>query len=390
MRDVKRLKAGRRSLCSAAVALILMAVLIILPSVSGFASVDEALQGPFTLTVNPGNNDSEEQIADLRTANVTIDLYKIADVQKVSGYDTFEFVLKKDANGEEDRTYGSLFSEDLASISNKEITSEEWEAIAQKAAALVLDPDQGIAIQSPDQSGGDIETPIDVKAAGLYLVVPRGTDTTYVEKSEDGDIVTIATSDTYKYSFLPQLISFPSKDADENGVINTANTGDWLKDVTINLKFSYEERLGALDIIKGLEVYETKDPATFVFQVTGRTPAGAVIFSNSYSMVFDLDTPREQKVSINDLPAGTIVTVKEAYSGSSFERIVPSDSDTIIADPIKAKDVVKVEFNNTYDGTYKGGGSAENVFTKGEDGWNWYKVVDGKKVEINNEQNEQD
>ncbi len=376
MRDRSEHMTKSRTPRKTVLALILAAVMLILPSAWGLASASDALKGPFTLNAGLGDNDSDI-LSDLRSTNLNIDLYKIADARQLSSFDTIEFIMKTNEDGTIDRTYGSLFSEELESITNKDVTSEEWEKIAQKAAAIALDPDLGTATQTADYSG-KAEQDITLTSPGLYLVVPRGGDVNYVKKADDGTIVSIATSDYYEYSFTPQLISFPTKDPDENGVINTANAGEWLTDISINLKYKYEVRRGSLDIVKGLDIYETKDPATFAFKVEGRDRYNNVVFRNSYSMVFN--KPGEQKITIDDLPAGTVITVTEEYEGANY-RITSSKT----ADPvrIKAKDVVKTEFSNTYDDTYKGGGSIENVFTKGADGWEWYGIDnDGNKYDL--------
>ncbi len=66
-------------------------------------------------------------------------------------------------------------------------------------------------------------------------MVARGADITdYIKEvtGADGEkeLVTIARSGEYTYTFAPSLVSLPSKEA-VDGEINTANPGDWLYDV---------------------------------------------------------------------------------------------------------------------------------------------------------------
>ena len=67
-----------------------------------------------------------------------IDLYKVADAEKMKGYDTYIFTPKKNTDGSEDKTYGALFNQGLDSITNRKITSEEWRNVGQNAAAIAL------------------------------------------------------------------------------------------------------------------------------------------------------------------------------------------------------------------------------------------------------------
>ena len=85
--------------------------------------------------------------------------------------------------------------------------------------------------------------------AGLYLIIARGSDLTKVEDykievtqkdeamGEDiTRLATIANSHKNTYLFAPQLVSLPTKEADSDGVINTANPGEWVYDLVVNLK----------------------------------------------------------------------------------------------------------------------------------------------------------
>ena len=143
---------------------------------------------------------------------------------------------------------------------------------------------------------------------------------------------TIANSRTYAYKFSPELISIPTKEAEDN-IINTANSGPWIYDASATLKPSREIRVGDLLITKILDDYRQrekevgdnprliKDPATFVFEVTAyektdnedKTQA-PVIYHDYVSIVFDAFGTKS--VLIGELPVDSFVVVKEEYHGN--------------------------------------------------------------------------
>ena len=190
-------------------------------------------------------------------------------------------------------------------------------------------------------------------------------------QEETARIATIAESDQYTYAFLPQLVSLPTKPADANGVINTANPGEWIFDASVNLKPERLDRYGSLEIIKTLTEYETmggtQEAATFVFEVTGRL-GDNIVYSNVESITFT--AAGRESVILDHIPAMAQVTVTEVYSGSSYELTVPGDRTAAIA----ADDVVSVEFENEYDGRRTNGHGIKNQFVYDEDtgAWNWY------------------
>ena len=71
----------------------------------------------------------------------------------------------------------------------------------------------------------------------------RATD----ETGASAGTATIANSHTYKYTFAPELVSLPTKEANETGVISTGNPGDWIYDAHVTLKPSQDVRLKSGD-----------------------------------------------------------------------------------------------------------------------------------------------
>lgn len=340
------------------------------PVISGAAPLggdaDGFVKGDCALTVYPVDPDKEEEDGfgeDLADAGVVLDLYQVADAVKVQGYDSY--------------TYKMTPGFDLTVPEHPE--KGAWEKLAQEAAEDAL---QGEAPVEPVKSGIAAGTKTDLKA-GLYLVIARGGSLTekkdYLEeiKQEDGDageettkLVTLAHSGRYTYRFAPQLVSLPTKEADGDGTVNTANPGDWIYDLAMNLKPEQAPRFGSVEIIKTLSSYETEEgiqePVTCVFEITAVLD-GEVVYSGVESITFT--AAGQESVIVDRIPAGAEVTVREVYSGSGYELTVPGDRTGIVA----ADEVVEAMFINRYKGDQNKGHGIKNRFVYDENGtWQWY------------------
>ncbi|WP_300846915.1 DUF5979 domain-containing protein [uncultured Acetatifactor sp.] len=331
--------------------------------------------GSCSLTVYPEDPHKEGADSfgeDLAGADVVVDLYQVARAVKTSGQDTYHYEL----TGE----YASLRLPDSPEEGAQPAAS--WEETAQQAAAIALDAASPCTPVSG--SGESAGTKVGNLAPGLYLLVARGRNLTeladYKIEIEQTDsltqeetkrIATIADSQQYTYAFLPQLVSLPTKEADANGVINTANPGDWIFEASVNLKPERLDRYGSLEIVKTLSEYETmggvQESATFVFEVTGMLD-DQVVYSNVESITFT--AAGQERVVLDRIPAMAQVTVREVYSGSSYQLTVPGDRTATIA----ADDVVSVEFENEYDGRRTNGHGIKNQFVYDEEAgaWHWY------------------
>ena len=406
-RNVRRRRAAGRSWKP--VAIILAAILMVLSLPIGFTSASADvidLTTPCTLTVSPGSVDLAE---DLAQANVVIDLYRVADAIPVSGVDTYDWQMTA--------PFQSITIE-------KGIDSDGWKSAAQSAAEIVLgkapenetdwDPSETVA-KIPAElvySGKAANAPIDVKA-GLYLIIAHGSDVkNYAAVSASGSTaanagdgstaaaagtVTVANSETYAYQFSPELISIPTKDADEAGVINTANSGNWIYDPAVTLKPSRVIRSGSLEITKTLLRYadrekttdgETRkitDPATFVFEVTiykSDAENAPVVKHDFVSIVFD--GADSGTARINNLPVGSYVVVNEVYSSRVYDRDGEpeySNEDQLI--PADGNLTLGVSFEDDYNGKNPGGGSVTNRFEfEKNNGWVWSQVADDTDASI--------
>nr|WP_304577980.1 DUF5979 domain-containing protein [uncultured Acetatifactor sp.] len=331
--------------------------------------------GSCSLTVYPEDPHKEGADSfgeDLVGADVVVDLYQVARAVKTSGQDTYHYEL----TGE----YASLKLPDSPEEGAQPAAS--WEETAQQAAAIALDAASPCTPVSG--SGESAGTKVGNLAPGLYLLVARGRNLTELAdykieieqtdsltQEESKRIATIANSQQYTYAFLPQLVSLPTKEADANGVINTANPGDWIFEASVNLKPERLDRYGSLEIVKTLSEYETmggvQESATFVFEVTGMLD-DQVVYSNVESITFT--AAGQERVVLDRIPAMAQVTVREVYSGSSYQLTVPGDRTATIA----ADDVVSVEFENEYDGRRTNGHGIKNQFVYDEEAgaWHWY------------------
>ena len=331
--------------------------------------------GSCSLTVYPEDPHKEGADSfgeDLAGADVVVDLYQVARAVKDSGQDTYHYEL----TGE----YASLKLPDSPEEGAQPAAS--WEETAQQAAAIALDAASPCTPVSG--SGESAGTKVGNLAPGLYLLVARGRNLTELAdykieieqtdsltQEESKRIATIANSQQYTYAFLPQLVSLPTKEADANGVINTANPGDWIFEASVNLKPERLDRYGSLEIVKTLSEYETmggvQESATFVFEVTGMLD-DQVVYSNVESITFT--AAGQERVVLDRIPAMAQVTVREVYSGSSYQLTVPGDRTATIA----ADDVVSVEFENEYDGRRTNGHGIKNQFVYDEEAgaWHWY------------------
>lgn len=328
-----------------------------------------------SLTVDPGIHEEGADGEEPETkAQVAIDLYKVADAEKVDGYDTYS--LK--ANG----TYAGIGSiralEELSSITN-----EEYRAIAQEAAALILaTPGTSISPTASGTAGKAIESSSGGKLeSGLYLMIARDAELTdpkdYVTtvKDEGGteQVATVAHSDRHTYTFLPELVALPSRAAlGEDGAItgnNTANRADWQYDLTVTLKPSQSLRFGTLEIVKNLTGDPQGEPASFVFQVDAYKDSSKEqrVYSNLFTAKFHGESSRTITVE-NVLPAGAFVEVKEVYSGVSYQPET-SQTQTAVIPAAEGDGKAVVSFTNRYVGSSASGGVITNHFEYHAGNW---------------------
>lgn len=339
---------------SIAALLLVFALVLITPGWRAAEVVD--LDKDCAITLDAG----ADQIKELTDANVVLDVYKVADAVAVEGYDTYDYALLT--------PYDAI---ELPSAQERDANS--WSAFAQELAQIALNPEN-----EPFEEGVSLsEMPITPLETGLYLVIARGADVEdYVSsaKAEDGKetIVTVAYNNQYEYGFSPMLVSLPTKDADEEGIINTGNAGEWLYEMPLVFKPDRTERKASLEIIKNLTSYVSGKPATFVFQVEGYLD-GEHVLSDTVTIDIEEGVLRKSEI-IKDIPVGTQVTVTEVYSGAVYQLVAgdtASKDATIVLEPMAT-----VEFTNEPSGSNNNGGSITNEFVFNADAnrWEWTPI----------------
>ena len=260
---------------------------------------------------------------------VPVDFYRVAEVKVDGIYQALPEYQALDAS--------------LSGV-NDSTTAEAWLEMAAQAAEITetsdVNTEKSITLEAGKGAAEGLPT-------GMYLVLAQT-----VESPE------------YSYSFTPYLLSLPGNDY--------YSTGDdtWNYDITVGLKPQQDNRLGRLVIEKTLTAYNaTLGGASFIFQVEA-TRAGEKVYSNVVSLVFD--GPGTRSIEIEGLPAGAEVTVREIYTGASYEAVTdPVRTTQIIADSM-AGAPASVSFENTYDEHLRGGTSVVNRFTYNEDGtYDW-------------------
>lgn len=280
----------------------------------------------------PEGSEVDYDTLNLGSLKIPVKLYRVASINVSGKYTALP-------------PYESLTG--LGSV-DSETNAETWASFAEAA--------QAIAEPLPDEEGNTPEGgrpyrelslenargKADGLETGLYLVSAQ-------------KVVT----DEYIYSFQPYLVSLPGNAYDP---LDPDSSDEWLYDVTVGLKPSRENRYGDLEIIKTLDTYNaTLGGATFIFEVYAEKDG--IVYNDVVSAVFDGAGTKSVKIE-GKIPAGALVTVKEIYTGASYEAVAGTEkTETIIADQS-----VSAAFRNDYDERLNGGTSIVNHFAAEPDG----------------------
>ena len=255
---------------------------------------------------------------ELSGENMTIPvrMYKVADVNQYGEYQALA--------GFEDLK--------LDSISSK-TTAQEWEEKA-KSAVKAVEENQTEATASDNLIGG--KGSVDGLSVGMYLVEAEEVQSPY-----------------YTYSFTPYLISLP------NNYYYQTGDDEWVYELSeVVLKPEQTPRYGSLVIDKTLRDFNATSgaQATFVFQIDITTLEGK---TESRVEAMTMGAGEEsQQLTIDQIPAGASVRVRETYSGASYTQVSDDPDDvTIFAD-----EAVRVSFENAHDGRPNGGYGVKNNF----------------------------
>lgn len=352
------------------------AVILALPlgasAVGNNAPLD--LTAACSLTANVVGSETEAveeaELAQMPADSIAVDLYKVADIEQVDGYDDYKYgsfgIYEPQGGTSLQDTANELLRSDSG-------TAESWDLLAQDVAGVVRDSGS----LAPTASGS-ADTAIDLEGPGLYLMIVRqaGLEDYFKDVvTEDGDsrIVTKVLSEHYEYNFIPALVSLPEHAAVEGGGY------EWAYNVVVSPKHSTSYRYGSLRIVKNLTSYESGSPATFVFQVESSYADNAdrvgAAFTYSNVVALNFREPGSQEILLeNVFPIGATVTVEEVYSGSVYSPAAGTASlqNAVIQVDAAADDTVTVLFTNEYNNSGNNGGSVVNSFESNpEGGWTW-------------------
>ena len=339
--------------CAALLGLTLALSAAVLPQVRAAIAVDTERECSVTFRVDTEGQGSFAELAEL---SVPVKLYRVASVNEYGEY--------AEEPGFEALELGTFSSE---------TTAEEWEEKAASAMEVITETaaEPAASARVEAENGSVLSAAVTGLETGMYLVA-----------AED------VHSDLHIYSFQPYLLSLPDNYYYDGGAGEASDA--WVYDAETGLKPEQAPRYGDLEIIKRLTSYtETLQGATFVFSVEAELD-GENVYSDVVSLVFD--GPGTKSVLIEDLPAGSVVTVTEIYSGAGYaptEGTAVSQTVTVVADPIGDETTgspVTVEFENEYDDHLNGGTSVVNHFAytpaETEEGgtWDWIQQTDSTEA----------
>ena len=321
----KRLKQGTTFLLALALAF----PLLTLPGARAANAIETDRKCSVSFSVSGEDN---ELTAD-RT-NITVNLYKVADVD-VSG----NYTATEDFTGV-----------DVSSVrADNNDAASEWVERAKKAKEKLSDSVKPVATVTLTRGIG-AKAGLDT---GLYLV-------------DTPEVVTT----NYTYTFTPYLVSLPT-----NNYYSSGND-DWIYSLTdtnaIGLKPEEHARYGDLVINKTLENHNatTGKKATFVFQIKIKPLKSNKTETRIESL--DFEAAGESSVTITKIPAGAEVTVKEVYSGASYKLTSADDQRaTIVATDRGATNTntpASVSFTNDINNNMNGGYGVKNNFKLDENG----------------------
>ena len=333
------------------------------------------------ITVNLPKDAPEDLVGN---ENLITDFYLVATSVKESQYDSYTYTPEESfKNSKYDvSTYEGL----------SQMDQEKWEDYAQEAAKIVRN-NTVTAVKEGAVIG--VKEPQDL-TPGIYLVLAHDKnaatkaeyfDETTVDDGSDTDttapkkmVVTTFNTEANQYYFRPILISIPYKETETEPA--TTDAGEWIYDVEVFLKPSFESRYGKLTINKQVQVLEDRlndkkiTPMTAVFKITGwsdKTKTNKV-----YSNVASITVPDGKPVTLDRLPVGAYVEVEEIYTGAGYKLVDSSPASVIIPSPDdKEAAEVSFTFTNTYNDELKKGYGVMNSFTKAEDSWTWKNDLNG-------------
>lgn len=331
---------------TAMLAAVCLALTLGAPALADAAPAESAETAAYGVTLSAAPEDFRTDLAD-GAATLAVRVYQVASGDEYGQYTLaagFEALAELDAwnggalNGQRDS--------DLVALREAALTVlgvEEDEPEAGEEPEGPAEPEEPAPAIEPIFEGELLVVGGHLALAerGLYLVVPTDTAKTRL----------------WEYTFSPILLPVPAVDE-----------GAWLYDVPVTMKPERESRLTDFVIEKQLDTYNADlGPTTFVFEVTA-TVDGAQVYSNVVTLTFS--SGGLETATVEGIPVGADVTVREVYSGASYEAKDPIEL-TINDLPLPAEDgtLARVGFENDYTGGTSSDAGVENVFVFNGTGW---------------------
>lgn len=320
----KRLKQGSTFLLAVA----LTFPLLTLPGAKAASAINTGQKCSIEFDIS-GNS------SELLSANIPVNLYKVASVDESGNYTGI----------------GAFSKLDLSSVSADNLDAAAATRAERAAEAKKLLKDDTEPTTTTLTQGRGTATELDT---GLYLV----------------DTPKVITTN-YTYTFTPYLVSLPTNNYYNNG----QTSDDWIYDLTkesnstVGLKPEQHVRYGDLVINKELVDHNATfgDEATFVFQIDIKKPDGK---KETRIEELTFSAAGDDSVTITKIPAGSTVVVNEIYSGASYQltsdrnqidqtvKIIATDE----KEAGKAGTAVEVSFTNKHNGRTNGGYGIKNNF----------------------------
>ncbi len=301
--------------------------------------VDTTATVTITANVNSGDNSvfaANFGKGDGYISQVDVDLYKIADADRGGNLINPEGVS----------------ADALNTLKGNNVSVQDIETnIVEPAYEYFVDGNKESDAKITVAGAGKTGSATISGGAGLYLYVPKA-----------------AQDDYYDYTFTHYVIMVPGSEYIANG----QGSDEWNYTATFNLKSEAEHRLGSLQINKSLKTYnQSLGEGSFVYNVEAKFGEDTV-YSNVVSITAD-DAGVFSSEVIKGIPAGSVVTITEVYTGASYS----AEATTVSPVTIVADELVSATFTNDYnDKLIVGSTALENHFVKTEDGtYEWVDAV---------------
>ena len=311
--------------------------------------------------------------------NVVFDIYQIAKATPVPGVDAYEFT---DFTVQEAKIYYNENIKDSETL-DAQILNTFTQISAEKVKAGAEAPARYNNTQNLQ-----VGKPVEVEA-GMYLVILHDKTEANYWSDDASAVISTAKVGEETYSFAPILVSVPTRENPTDAgsttfvsdvtvfsgtasYVNTAGTGSWVYDLSVDPKMGIEEEGVPIEITKTIDKYDASaENVNFVFEVKAVKKLdvdGVVtektVYNNIHAITFTPASGLTQAVRIVDeatgkeirVPRDSEVTVTERNPGAAY--ITGARTQTVTGNAETT--AFQFTFTNTYQETKKSGGAVIN------------------------------